>query len=173
MLSVCSTPPPPSLSLSLSHGGRCLSVCSTRPVSQSLSRTVLLYVHRSDWDGGRGGGRESEGSTAETARKRPERPWTPARRMEVLRRCHLAIAQRLVHCAITVSTAMLGQSHKDNVRCTGVEEQPEAKEVQLSQPSSTSLLLISPGTRLYRGGCTQHGCIILLRHADIDRKLGE
>ena len=32
-----------------------------------------------------------------------------------------------------------GQSHKDNVRCTAVEEQPEAKEVQLSQPSSTSL----------------------------------
>ena len=38
-----------------------------------------------------------------------------------------------------------GQSHKDNVRCTAVEEQPEAKEVQLSQPSSTSLLMISSG----------------------------
>jgi len=36
-----------------------------------------------------------------------------------------------------------GQSHKDNVRCTAVDEQPEAKEVQLSQPSSTSLLMIS------------------------------
>ena len=36
-----------------------------------------------------------------------------------------------------------GQSHKDNVRCTAVEEQPEAKEVQLSQPSSISLLMIS------------------------------
>ena len=86
--------------------------------------------------------------------------------MEVLRRCPLAIAQRLVHCAIAVSTAQHGQSHKDNVRCTAVEEQLEAKEVQLSQPSSTSLythdpfwanlkvqlhlplldLLISPGT---------------------------
>ena len=33
-----------------------------------------------------------------------------------------------------------GQSHKDDVRCTAVEEQPEAKEVQLSQPSSTDLL---------------------------------
>ena len=89
-------------------------------------------------------GRKSEGSTAETARKRPERPWTSARTMEVLRRCPLAIAQRLVHCAIAVSTAVLGQSHKDNVRCTAVEEQFEAKEVQLSlclsQPSSTSLL---------------------------------
>ena len=38
-----------------------------------------------------------------------------------------------------------GQSHKDNVRCTAVEEQLEAKEVQLAQPSSTSLLLISSG----------------------------
>ena len=66
--------------------------------------------------------------------------------MEVLRQCPLAIAQRLVHCAIAVLTAVLGQSHKDNVRCTAVEEQPEAKEVQLSQPSSTYLLLISPGT---------------------------
>ena len=57
----------------------------------------------------------------------------------------VAIAQRLVHCATAVSTAVLGQSHKDNVRCTAVEEQPEAKEVQLSQPSSTSLLMISSG----------------------------
>ena len=60
------------------------------------------------WGGG-GGGRESEGSTAETARKRPERPWTAARTMEVLRRCPLAIAQRLVHHAIAVSTAVLGR----------------------------------------------------------------
>ena len=50
--------------------------------------------------------------------------------------------------AIAVSTAVLGQSHKDNVRCTAVEEQPEAKEVQLSQPSSTSLLMISSGLRI-------------------------
>ena len=96
--------------------------------------------------GGRGGrGRESESSTADTARKRPERPWTAARTMEVLRRCALAIAQRLVHCAVAVSTAVLGQSHKDNVCCTAVEEQPEAKEVQFSQPSSTSLLMFFSG----------------------------
>ena len=79
--------------------------------------------------------RQSEGSTAETARKRPERPWTAARTMEVLRRCPLAIAQRLAHCAIAVLTAVLGQSHKDNVRCTAVDEQLgqlKAKEVQLS-----------------------------------------
>ena len=68
--------------------------------------------------------------------------------MEVLRRCPLAIAQRLVHSAIAVSTAVLGQSHKDNVRCTAVDEQLEqleAKEAQLPQPSSTSLLMISSG----------------------------
>ena len=99
-------------------------------------------------DGDRvGRGRQSEGSTAETAGKRPERPWTAARTMEVLRRCPLAIAQRLVHCAIAVSTAVL-DSHKDNVRCTAVDEQLgqlEAKDVQLAQPSSTSLLMISSG----------------------------
>ena len=68
--------------------------------------------------------------------------------MDVLRRCPLAIAQRLVHYAIAVSTAVLGQSHKDNVRCTAVDEQLgqlEAKEDQLVQPSSTSLLMISSG----------------------------
>ena len=63
-------------------------------------------------------------------------------------RRQLAIAQRLVHCAIAVSTAVLGQSYKVNVRCIAVEEQPEAKEVQLSQPSSTSLLMISSGLRV-------------------------
>ena len=97
-------------------------------------------------DGNKGArGRKSEGSTADTARKRPERPWTAARTMAVLRRCPLATAQRLVHRAIAVSSAVLGQSHKDNVRCTAAEEQPEAKEVQLSQPSSTSLLMTSSG----------------------------
>ena len=76
-------------------------------------------------DGDRGGrGQESEGSTVDTTRKRPERLWTTARTMEVLRWCPLTI----VHCAIAISTAMLG-SHKDSVCCTAVEEQPEAKEV--------------------------------------------
>ena len=54
----------------------------------------------------------------------------------------------LVYCAIAVSTAVLGQSHKDNVRCTAVDEQLgqlEAKEVQLAQPSTTSLFMISSG----------------------------
>ena len=55
---------------------------------------------------------------------RSRRPWTAARTMEVLRRCPLA-----------VSTAVLGQSHKDNVRCTAVDQQLgqlAAKAVQLS-----------------------------------------
>ena len=56
-------------------------------------------------------GERAKGSTAKTARKRPERPWTAARTMEVLGRCPLAIAQRLVLRAIAVSTAVLGQSH--------------------------------------------------------------
>ena len=77
--------------------------------------------------------------------ERLESLWTAARTMEVLRQCPLTISQRLVHCTIAVSTAVLGQSHKDNVHCTAVEEQPEVKEVQLSQPSSTSLLMISSG----------------------------
>ena len=92
-------------------------------------------------DGDRvGRGRKSVGSTAETARKRPERPWTAARTMEVLRRCPLAIAQRLVHCAIAVSTAVLGQSHKDNVRCTAVDEQLG----QLKQRKSNLLSPVPP-----------------------------
>ena len=94
-------------------------------------------------DGDRvGRGRESEGSTAETVRKRLERPWTAARTMEVLRRCPLAIAQRLVHCAVAVSTAVL-----DRVTQTMDEQlgQLEAKDVQLAQPSSTFLLMISSG----------------------------
>ena len=64
-------------------------------------------------DGNRvGRGRQSEGSTTETARKRPERPWTVTKTMEVLRRCPLAIAQRFVHCAIALSTAVLDRVTK-------------------------------------------------------------
>ena len=100
---------------------------------------MLLYVHRGEL------AERVKGSTAETARKRPERPWTAARTMEVLRRCPLAIAQRLVHCAIALSTAVL-----DRITTT-MSVAPlltdnldnEAKDVQLAQPSSTSLLMIS------------------------------
>ena len=93
-----------------------------------------MLLSRDGGGGGGGRGRKNVGSTADTARKRPERPWTAARTMaatSVLRNCSF--------------DSRAGQSHKDNVRCTAVEEQPEAKEVQLSQPSSTSMLMISSG----------------------------
>ena len=69
-------------------------------------------------DGLLGTGTEWEGDDRVKARPRnplekDQRPWTAARTMEVLRRCPLAIAQRLVHCAaIAVSTAVLGQSQR-------------------------------------------------------------
>ena len=121
---------------------------SVQPESSTFcftSTEARWLIRDGDGGGGGGGGRKSEGSKVDTARKRPERPWTAARTTEVLRRCPLAIAQRLMHCAIAVSTAVLGQSQKDNVRCTAVEEQLEAKEVELSLPSSISLLMISSG----------------------------
>ena len=127
------------------------------PLGQTGSHFGVFLLHccltstEERWlirDGDRvGRGRQSEGSTAETARKRPERPWTAARTMEVLMRCPLAIAQRLVHCQLLFQLLCL-DSHKDNVRCTAVDEQLgqlEAKEVQLAQLSSTSLLKISSG----------------------------
>ena len=89
------------------------------PTPSPSPGTILLYVHRSEvayygrgrgWVGRRG--QKSEGSSVDTARKRPERPWTAARTMEVLRRCPLAISQRLVHCAVAVSTAVFGQSQR-------------------------------------------------------------
>ena len=59
-----------------------------------------------------GRGWQSEESTMETAWKRPERRWTAARTMEVLRWCPLATAQWLVHCAIALSTAVLDRITK-------------------------------------------------------------
>ena len=76
----------------------------------------LFYVYRSEVAcRGRGGG----GGTRVKAR-----PWIPPEKdrrdrgplpevtMAVLMRCPLATAQRLVHCAIAVSTAVLGQSQR-------------------------------------------------------------
>ena len=92
----------------------------SKPPYISADVTPLVYCcltsTEARWpirDGDRvGRGRQSEGSTADTARKSPERPLTAARTMEVLRRCPLAIAQRLVHCAIAVSTAVLDRVTK-------------------------------------------------------------
>ena len=46
---------------------------------------------------------------------------------------HCAVTSALRNCCFNCHA---GQSHKDNVRCTVVEEQPEAKEVQLSSRHS-------------------------------------
>ena len=71
-------------------------------------RRVGLLGMGTEWEGVK----RVKGLTAETAPKRPERPWTATRTMEVLRRCPLAIAQQLVHCAIAVSTAVLDRVTK-------------------------------------------------------------
>ena len=81
-----------------------------------------------------GRGRKSEGSTADTARKRPERPWTAARTMEVLRRCPPR------HCPATSAL----RSCCFNCRAWA-ESQRQCERVQLAQPSSTSPLTISSG----------------------------
>ena len=78
-------------SLPWCHRERSMKVRSFK----SLSLFVVFFALACE-----GGERESEGSTADTTRKRPVRPWTAARTMEVLRRCPLAIAQRLVHRVI-------------------------------------------------------------------------
>ena len=59
--------------------------------------------------------------------------------------CHCSATSALRSCCFNCRA---GQSHKDNVCCTAVEKQPGAKEVQLSQPSSTSLFMISSGPRV-------------------------
>ena len=70
-----------------------------------------------------GGGRKSEGSTADTARKRPERPWTAARTMEVLRRCPLVMDPSTApplcrcyreqrHCTTLAVVSLIGRYHK-------------------------------------------------------------
>ena len=101
-------------------------------------------------DGDRvGRGRESQGSAAETVRKRPERPWPAARTMEVLRRCPLAIGQRLVHCRraqLLLQLLCWTVTKTMSVALQAVDEQlgqlEAKKDVQLAQPSSTSLLMI-------------------------------
>ena len=86
----------------LGEKGRCRPSAWFSVVLHPQRRVGLLGTG-TEWEGGE----RVKGSTAETSRKRPERLWTAARTMEVLRRCPLAIAQRLVHCAIALSTAVL------------------------------------------------------------------
>ena len=82
------------------------------PFCFTSTEARLLISDRDRGEGGGGRGQKSEGSIADTARKRPERPWTNARTMEVLRWCPFAIAQKLVHCAVAFSTAKLGRVTK-------------------------------------------------------------
>ena len=103
-------------------------------------RAILLYVHRSEvayLGRGQGGkrARECEGSTADTTQKRPEGPWTAARTMEVLRRCPLAIAQRLVRCAIAVSTAVLGRVTRTMSVALLLRNNPKRKKFNFCSPA--------------------------------------
>ena len=102
-----------------------------------------------------------KGSTAETARKRPERPWTAARTMEVLRRCPLAIAQRLVHCAIALSTAVLDRvtktmsvapllttaAGKEADKGAQLPQRPEVDPYKLGVERNIIALCVSPAAR--------------------------
>ena len=104
-LSLCHPPPPPadwsSMGVVFHAGGldRTGPFCFTSTEARWLIR-----------DGDRGGrGWKSEGSTMNTTQKRPARPWTTVRTMEVLRRCPLAIAQWLMRYAVAVSTAVRGR----------------------------------------------------------------
>ena len=80
-----------------------------------MGREPSLISHLASVDvkqnGPGGRGRKSEGSTADTARKRPERPWTAARTMEVSPR-HCAATSALRNCCFNCRA---WQSHKDVV----------------------------------------------------------
>ena len=88
--------------------GACLESSLWFCVALRPQRRDGLLGTGTEWEGDE----RVKGSTADTARKRPERLWTAARTMEVSRRCPVAIAQRLVHCAIAVSTAVLDRVTK-------------------------------------------------------------
>ena len=122
------------------------------------STEVRLLIWDRDW-GGVGGGDERVKAWPWLP---PEKDWRdhgpPPEQWKAVSPGHCTASSALCNCCFNCCA---GQSHKDNVHCTAVEEQLEAKEVQLSQPSttsllissgliwgssSTSLLLISPGT---------------------------
>ena len=98
-------------------------------------RRVGLLGTGTEWEGDE----RVKGSTAETARKRPERPWTAAGTMEVLGRCPLAIAQRLVHCAIALSTAVL-----DRITKTMSVAPPLTNNLDNSKQKTSNLLSPAP-----------------------------
>ena len=120
-------------------------------LSCCLTSTEVRWPIR---DGDRvGRGRESERlDRGNRPKKRPERPWTAARTMEVLRRCPLAIAQRLVHCAIALSTAVLDRVTKTISVATLLTNNLDNSKQKMSNllspappPYSWSLLVKSEG----------------------------
>ena len=115
---------------------------------------MLLNVHGGEM------GRESERLDRGNRPKKTGETVDRRQNNGVLRRCPLAIAQRLVHCATAVSTAVLGQSHKDNVRCTAVDEQRgqlEAKEVPQQR-------LVSQLARFARNASSTSGTNVACSH---------
>ena len=69
-----------------------------RPFCFTSTEARMLITRDGDKEGR---GRKSEGSTADTARERPEIPWTAARTMEVLSRCpalHCPATSALPNC---------------------------------------------------------------------------
>ena len=62
--------------------------------------------------------------------------------MEVLRQCPLAIAQRLVHCAIAVSTAVLGRVTRAMSVALLLSNNPERKKSNSSFAAQLYLLLM-------------------------------
>ena len=81
-----------------------ISIDETGPFCFTSTEARWL-IRDGDSGGGGGGGRVK--ARPRIPPEKDQRPWTAARTMEVLRRCPLAIAQRLVHCATAVSTAVL------------------------------------------------------------------
>ena len=88
-----------------------LNVHGTGPLCCFTSTEARWLIRDGDGGGGGGGGGDERVKARPwiPPEKRAERPWTAARTMEVLRRCPLAIAQRLVHCAIAVSLPCFGR----------------------------------------------------------------
>ena len=83
------------------------------------------------------------GSRLARPRKPPEKldRRDAARTMEVLRRCPLAIAQRLVHCAIALSTAVLDRVTKTmSVAPLLSDEQLGQPEAKLRRPTCSAQL---------------------------------
>ena len=85
-------------------------------------------------DGDRAGrGRQSEGSTAETARKRPERPWTAANgSVKAVSPRHCPATCALRNCCLNFCAWTESQRQCPLHRCSRTTWTTQAKEVQLT-----------------------------------------